>query len=311
MRYTANEADNLRKKLGLYYQKDEEKKVIAYDPSENHFGEKDYTTMDTVSNMLKIAEKEPEYAVQATLNHATFQVKAGMSFEEGFQAFKDALKNVPPLKEDSGYEKAEQERRNNIKSLDTPQIISMLSGIIISDVDYRDDSGDMKYVLQHLKDYKYDENKDLNANMAAAFPEYTLQGTAKSYREHVQQTKRIYECLIPSEEKLQLALRAAISKEAVAEWAKADGIPEKIDVRHRYDPSLSPQIKNVTHAEERLQDLESRKNPTPVRVAEEPQKPVRVAEEPQRPVRAADTSKSGVSFMAKMKKITDKFIRRF
>ena len=72
-------------------------------------------------------------------------------------------------------------------------------------------------------------------------------------------------------------------------------------MRHRYDPSLSPQIKNVTHAEERLQDLESRKNPTPVRVAEEPQKPVR----------AADTSKSGVSFMAKMKKITDKFIRRF
>jgi hypothetical protein len=67
----------------------------------------------------------------------------------------------------------------------------------------------------------------------------------------------------------------------------------------------------VTHAEERLQDLESRKNPTPVRVAEEPQKPIRVAEEPQRPVQAADTSKSGVSFMAKMKKITDKFIRRF
>ena len=300
MRYTANEADNLRKKLGLYYQKDEEKKVIAYDPSENHFGEKDNTTMDTVSNMLKIAEKEPEYAVQATLNHATFQVKAGMSFDEGFQAFKDALKNVPPLKEDSGYEKAEQERRNNIKSLDTPQIISMLSGVVVAGVDY-DDTGDMKYVLQHLKDYKYDENKDLNANMAAAFSEYTLQETAKSDREHVQQTKRIYECLIPSEDKLQLALRAAISKEAVAEWAKADGIPEKIDVRHRYDPSLSPQIKNVTHAEERLQDLESRKNPTPVRVAEEPQKPVR----------ATDTSKSGVSFMAKMKKITDKFIRRF
>ena len=29
MRYTANEADNLRKKLGLYYQKDEEKTVIV------------------------------------------------------------------------------------------------------------------------------------------------------------------------------------------------------------------------------------------------------------------------------------------
>ena len=310
MRYTANEADNLRKKLGLYYQKDEEKKVIAYDPSENPFGQRDYTTMDSVKNMLALAAKEPEYAVQTTINSATFQVKAGMSFEEGFQAFKDALKNVPPLKENSGYEKAEQERRNNIKSLDTPQIISMLSGVVVAGVDY-DDTGDMKYVLQHLKDYKYDENKDLNANIAAAFPEYTLQGTAKSYREHVQQTKRIYECLISSEEKLQLALRAAISKEAVAEWAKADGIPEKIDVRHRYDPSLPPQIKNVTHAEERLQDLESRKNPTPVRVAEEPQKPIRVAEEPQRPVRAADTSKSGVSFMAKMKKIADKFIRRF
>ena len=43
----------------------------------------------------------------------------------------------------------------------------MLSGVVVAGVDY-DDTGDMKYVLQHLKDYKYDENKDLNANMAAA-----------------------------------------------------------------------------------------------------------------------------------------------
>ena len=45
-------------------------------------------------------------------------------------------------------------------------------------VDY-DDTGDMKYVLQHLKDYKYDGNKDLNANMAAALKNRCCETTSK------------------------------------------------------------------------------------------------------------------------------------
>ena len=178
MRYTADEERNKRCLMGVNYKKDNDSKKIIYDPSENHFGERDTTTMESIKNMLDIVAKEPGFSVETTLNGATFSVVAGMGFDDAWRAFKDALNDVPSVSNDR-----EEKENVSVKYLDVPEVISRLSGIYVQGVDY--DNPDVKRALKNMDGYSYDDTKDTNQNLVAAFPQYNLAQIGMMFREMV------------------------------------------------------------------------------------------------------------------------------
>ena len=226
MRYTADEERNKRCQMGKNYIKDEENKIIIYNPSENHRGEHDFTTMDSINNMLAIAGKERGYTVKTTINSATFEVVSGMTFEDAWAAFQKALKTVAPVKKDLNYEAQEQKRLAGIKSLDTAELISRLSEVYIPGVDF--DNSDVGYVLKHMKDYKYDDKKDVNQNIIDAFPQYPLRSVADAFRQIVTMYKS-----------KQMDVREVCSREYIVAFAERMGIPAKIPLDGRYMMALS------------------------------------------------------------------------
>lgn len=223
MRYTADEERNMRCRLGKNYEKNEETKIIVYNPSENHMGERDWTTMDSIKNMLDIAAKEHGYEVQAVMNGARFKVNAGMSFDEAWQKFTKALNNVEPEK-DLSYEQGEQKRRAAIKSLSALELISRLSGIYLN-VDF--DNPDIEYVLKNLNDYSYDDSVSLNENIIRGFSQYALGEVVDYYKQVI----RFYKAKGLDASKLY-------TKEYVLNLAKRFGVPADIPVSGRYNVNL-------------------------------------------------------------------------
>lgn len=78
--------DDEKKAQGKYYIIDEERHVIIYDPSHNHYGKRDEFIPDTTKNMAEIATRE-NIPVESTCNQITFQIAPGMTAEEAQSAF--------------------------------------------------------------------------------------------------------------------------------------------------------------------------------------------------------------------------------
>ena len=75
--------------LGMFYTVDEERKVIIYDPKCNNYGKWDYNLDDSTKNMAEIAARE-KMPVEACFNDTVFQIKPGMSTEDGIKAYEEA-----------------------------------------------------------------------------------------------------------------------------------------------------------------------------------------------------------------------------
>lgn len=221
MRYTADENRNLKCAKGMNYDKDEATKIIVYNPSDNHRGEHDFLTIDSIKNMLEIAAKEPGYTVNATINGASFFVDNRMNFDEAWAAFENALNNVPPVEKDTEWERKEAERLAKIESLDTVELVSRLSEIYIPDVDY--DNPDVVYVLKHLNDYKYDETKDVNENIILAFPRYPLREVVSMFKQVLKMAKTF-----------GLNVEKICNRKYIMVIAKGVGVPERIPLAGRY-----------------------------------------------------------------------------
>ncbi len=229
MRYTADEERNRRCLLGKNYEKNEEKKLITYNPSENHKGERDLTTMDSIKNMLYIMAQEDGYAVETTINGAHFVINLGMDFDDAWRAFKDALNNLSSVEKDSSWEKKEQERLATVKSIDTAEVLSRLSGIYVPGVNF--DNSDIKYVLKNMKNYKYDESKDVNQNIVEGFAQYPLSEVAALLKQSVQMYKA-----------KGMDLGKIITKDYILKLAALSGIPEKLLADNNYIMDLTRQI---------------------------------------------------------------------
>lgn len=82
-----------KQKAGEFYTVDEERKVIIYDTECNNHGRWDHHIDETTKNMAEIAEKE-DMPVEAKFNGVTFQVKPGMTAEQGKKAWDDEGKRA-------------------------------------------------------------------------------------------------------------------------------------------------------------------------------------------------------------------------
>lgn len=216
MRYTADEERNKRCLMGVNYKKNDDLKKIVYDPSENHMGERDGTTMESIKNMLAIIAKEPGFSVETTINGATFSVVPGMSFDDAWRAFKSALDAVPSV----SSEQAEKEAIVAVKYLDVPEIISRLSGIYISGVDF--DNPDVKRALENMDGYSYDYTKDVNQNLISAFPQYRLAQIGLMFREIIGMYKA-----------KGVDLKTICNRDFVVDFAKKMGLPgERLSVKN-------------------------------------------------------------------------------
>lgn len=221
MWYTADEERNKRCLLGKNYQKNEESKIITYDPSDNHRGEKDFYIFDSIKNMLDIVAQEKGYVVETTLNGAHFVVRFGMTFDDARAAFSNALKNVPPVEKDLSVLEKEKERLASVTSIDIAEVLSRVSGVFVPGVEY--DNLDVKHVLKKLKNYKYDDDKDVNQNLLMAFAQYPIKEVADVFR----QTIKMYKAK-------GMDLTKIATKEYLIGFAKISGLPEKLS-----DESLS------------------------------------------------------------------------
>lgn len=215
MRYTADEERNKRCRLGKNYHIDEDKKLITYNPSENHYGERDYTTIDSVRNMLDIIAQEKGYAIEATINGAHFIVRPGMDFDAAWRAFKESMDGAKPVEKNTAWAAQEEARLATVKSIDTAEVMSMLSGIFIPGVDF--DNPDIKHVLKNMRGYQYDDNMDVKQNIIAAFPQYPLAQIADLFKHSIQMQKA------KGADLAQIA-----NREHMLRLAKLGGVPERL-----------------------------------------------------------------------------------
>ncbi|MBR1648674.1 MAG: hypothetical protein IJ689_03645 [Alphaproteobacteria bacterium] len=116
--------DYEKKVAGVFYQVDEENKIITYDPQNNHQGRWDYNIQETTSNMAEIAKKTG-YEVQATFNGTKFSVTPGMTAEDGEKAWDAAMEkkrqdylNSPQYKIDQMRRAKEEEKRKQERLAD-------------------------------------------------------------------------------------------------------------------------------------------------------------------------------------------------
>lgn len=227
MRYTADPVHNARCMKGQNYIINEQTKTITYNPLDNLYGERDYTTMASIRHMLYIlAINEPGYAIEATINGKHFKIEPGMDFNTAMQVFQNAKCNTPPVEQDLAYEEQEQQRLAGIKFLDTADIISRLSGIYVPDADY--DNADIAYVITHLKDYKYNDSLSAEENIIAAFPQYPLRELADIFRQIV------LVCRQQGKDLIQLC-----SRQGIIELAERLGVPAELPVEGRIVTTMS------------------------------------------------------------------------
>lgn len=107
---------------GTHYQIDEERKVIIYDPQDNHLHKWDYKLENSTTNMAMIAEREG-MTVEATFNGTTFQVRPGMTAEEGEKAFEKARKAAWEAYKKTPEYKAKEEARKAKEAAERAQKI--------------------------------------------------------------------------------------------------------------------------------------------------------------------------------------------
>ncbi len=227
MRYTADPVHNARCMKGQNYIINEQTKTITYNPLDNLYGERDYTTTASIRHMLYIlAINEPGYVIETTINGAHFTLEPGMDFDTAWQIYQEAMHNTYPIEENTAYEKQGQQRLAGIKFLDTADVISRLSGIYVPDADY--DNADIAYVITHLKDYKYNDSLSAEENIIAAFPQYPLQELVNIFKS----TVSVYK-------KQGKDLQKLCSRNGVIELAERLGIPGKIPVADRIVTNMS------------------------------------------------------------------------
>lgn len=73
---------------GRYYSIDEEKKVIKYDPNENHYGKRDKDINETAANMAEIAKRE-NMPVVAEWQHLPIRAEIGMTPEQVLKDYEE------------------------------------------------------------------------------------------------------------------------------------------------------------------------------------------------------------------------------
>ena len=116
--------DEEKQKNGTFYTIDEKRNVIVYDPKCNNHGKWDYNINETTRNMAEIAAKE-NMLVEATFNGTTFQMKQGMTAEEGVEEWDKVMtRNHEEYKKSPEYKAAqiaaaqERERKEKQKVAD-------------------------------------------------------------------------------------------------------------------------------------------------------------------------------------------------
>ena len=116
--------DEEKQATGTFYTIDEKRNVIVYDPQCNHYGKWDYNINETTQNMAEIAAKE-DMPVEATFNRTTFQMKPGMTAEEGVKEWDRVMtRNYEEYKKSPEYKAAqlaaaqERERKEKQKLAD-------------------------------------------------------------------------------------------------------------------------------------------------------------------------------------------------
>ena len=83
----------IRQADGNYFEINEKRKVVIYDPACNNYGGFDSRIDDAIKNMLDVAELT-RMPVETKWNDTTFQVEYGMKPEDAQKAFQSASEEM-------------------------------------------------------------------------------------------------------------------------------------------------------------------------------------------------------------------------
>ena len=100
-------SNNKKQINGICYAVDEERKVVVYDMEHTNHGRGSLNLRKVAENMAKVATTE-NMPVEATFNGTTFQMKPGMSAEDGIKEWEEIRERIWEEYEKSPEYKAEQ-----------------------------------------------------------------------------------------------------------------------------------------------------------------------------------------------------------
>lgn len=102
-----------------HYKIDEGNKLIIYDSSDNHIGQRDNSIYDTIENMIYIAKREKNYEIQSNFNGGIFTINKNTTLEQGVEIARKAMreyeeKQKPLLAQQEQNRQARIQKQNEI-----------------------------------------------------------------------------------------------------------------------------------------------------------------------------------------------------